>query len=275
MAYSFPRHQTRLPRKAAVGRASRVSVPGWSRFSLTVFCVAGLGAMFVARLGYSCTGTVYLTLDTGGMHHAEHIADVMNRYGVRATFFMANEPTFRGDRALDPSWGTFWGARVAEGHAFGSHTWRHWYLRGDLPDGRIKYVSANGRVEALDQEGFCAELNHTAEAFRDLTGRGLDPVWRAPGGRTTPRALEWAVGCGYSHHVGWSAAGYLGDDLPSRQYSNDRLLGRALDTVRDGDILLMHLGIYSRDQPFAAVFEPLIAGLKARGLCFATLAGDR
>jgi peptidoglycan/xylan/chitin deacetylase (PgdA/CDA1 family) len=42
--------------------------------------------------------------------------------------------------------------------------------------------------------------------------------------------------------------------------------------VKAGDILLAHLGIWSRQDPWApAVLEPLITGLKARGLCFATL----
>jgi peptidoglycan/xylan/chitin deacetylase (PgdA/CDA1 family) len=35
---------------------------------------------------------------------------------------------------------------------------------------------------------------------------------------------------------------------------------------------MAHLGIWSRQDPWApAVLEPLIVGLKARGLCFATL----
>jgi hypothetical protein len=33
----------------------------------------------------------------------------------------------------------------------------------------------------------------------------------------------------------------------------------------------MHLGIWSRQEPFYPMLEPLIVGLKARGLCFATL----
>jgi len=34
----------------------------------------------------------------------------------------------------------------------------------------------------------------------------------------------------------------------------------------------MHLGIWSRKEPWApAVLEPLIVGLQARGMCFATL----
>ena len=67
-------------------------------------------------------------------------------------------------------------------------------------------------------------------------------------------------------------AGFLGDELPSERYPNAQLLKQALNRVRAGDILLAHLGIWSRKDPWApAVLEPLIVGLKQRGLCFATL----
>jgi peptidoglycan/xylan/chitin deacetylase (PgdA/CDA1 family) len=60
--------------------------------------------------------------------------------------------------------------------------------------------------------------------------------------------------------------------LPSDRYPNERLLQQALRDVKAGDIMLAHLGIWSRQDPWApAVLEPLITGLKARGLCFATL----
>ena len=72
--------------------------------------------------------------------------------------------------------------------------------------------------------------------------------------------------------MGWSPAGFLGDELPSERYSNRALLEQALRTIRDGDILLAHLGIWSRKDPWApAVLEPLIKGLKERGFCFRTL----
>ena len=50
------------------------------------------------------------------------------------------------------------------------------------------------------------------------------------------------------------------------------LLERALRRVRDGDILMAHLGIWSRQDPFAPMLDPLLRGLRERGLCFATLA---
>ena len=42
--------------------------------------------------------------------------------------------------------------------------------------------------------------------------------------------------------------------------------------IKPGDILLAHLGIWSRKEIWAPeVLEPLIVGLKAKGFCFATL----
>ncbi len=104
-----------------------------------------------------------------------------------------------------------------------------------------------------------------------MTGQAMAAVFRAPGGKTSPALLAAARRCGWTH-VGWSPAGFLGDELPSDKYPNDQLLQRALRDIRSGDILLAHLGIWSRQDPWApAVLEPLIAGLKSRGFCFATL----
>ncbi|MEK9803113.1 MAG: peptidase A8, partial [Curvibacter sp.] len=103
------------------------------------------------------------------------------------------------------------------------------------------------------------------------TGRAPLPLFRAPGGRTSPALLAVARDCGYLH-VGWAPAGFLGDELSSETHPNDALLKKALRDIRPGDVLMAHLGIWSRRDPWApAVLEPLIVGLKARGLCFRTL----
>ncbi len=230
-----------------------------------------LGLALAGAVHAQCAKPLYLTLDTGNMRHAELIARILDQHGVRATFFLANEKTFRGDHALDPSWASYWRARSAEGHAFGSHTWRHWYFRRDVDGERVAYVSGDGTgQEALDREGVCREIARVGETFEAMTGRTLAPLWRAPGGRTTPRTLEYAKACGF-RHVGWSPAGFLGDELPSERYSNQVLLDRALTKMRPGDILMMHLGIWSRRDPFAPMLDALLAGLKARGFCFEML----
>ena len=238
-----------------------------------------LGAILVGLIGPAsvalaavdaCKGTLYLTIDTGSMAHAETIARILSKHEVRATFFLANEKTVNGDRSLEAGWAPYWRARVTEGHRFGSHTWEHGYFRGDLPDGRTKYVRINGSAESLDAAGVCAELRRVDTRFRDMTGRALDPIWRAPGGRTTPNSLVAAKACGYDH-VHWANAGFLGDELPSEKYPNDRLVAQALANLRDGDVMVMHTGIWSRKDPFQPMLDPLLAGLKSRGFCFDTL----
>jgi len=218
----------------------------------------------------ACSGTLYLTFDTGNMRHAELIAETLAKHKARATFFVANEKTLRGDHALDPAWAPYWQARVAEGHVFGSHTWRHGSFRQD--QGKLtRYRLMDGTTETLDNEAICAELRHPDRRFKELTGRALDPLWRAPGGRTTPLTLTAAQACGY-RHVGWAPAGFLGDELPSETYPNALLVERALKNLKDGDIVMAHLGIWSRKDPFAPALDELLGGLEARGFCFATLA---
>lgn len=219
----------------------------------------------------TCKSTLYLTFDTGNMRHAELIASTLSKYGAKATFFLAQEKTLRGDQALDASWAAYWQARVAEGHAFGSHTWHHGSFRSDLPGGRVRYRLMEGTTEILDAPALCQELTGSDSRFFELTGRKLDRIWRAPGGRTTPNTLAAAQACGY-RHTGWAAAGFLGDELPSESYPNAVLLQRALKQLKNGDIVMAHLGIWSRQDPFAPMLDPLLAGLKAKGFCFATLA---
>ena len=67
------------------------------------------------------------------------------------------------------------------------------------------------------------------------------PLFRAPGGKTSPRLLAVARDCGYEH-VGWSPTGVLGDELPSEKFSHEALLKKALLGIKNGDILQTHLG---------------------------------
>jgi len=234
--------------------------------------VAGIVAATAGLAQAACSGTLYLSFDTGNMRHAELIAETLAKHQTKATFFVANEKTLRGDHALDDSWAPYWQARVAEGHAFGSHTWRHGSFRGD--NGKLtRYRLMNGRTENLNADAICEEIRQPDARFKELTGRALDPLWRAPGGRTTPLALKAAQSCGY-RHVGWAPAGFLGDELPSESYPNRLLVDRAVNNLKDGDIIMAHLGIWSRQEPFAPALDELLGRLQAKGFCFATLAPE-
>jgi len=235
-----------------------------------VFVATGLLPGLV--LAGPCAGTVYLTFDTGNMAQAENIARVLRQERVRATFFLANEKTFRQDHALDDSWRDYWRARVAEGHGFGNHTYRHVYARQDLAGGLLRaQINYDGPMVNMNESAFCGELKKVNARFQNLTGASLSGLWRAPGGLTTSQSIRWAANCGYPLHVHWDAAGFIGDELPSDTHPNDRLLKQALMRIQPGTVVMMHLGIWSRKEPAALILEPLIQGLKARGLCFAPL----
>ncbi|MBY0556921.1 MAG: polysaccharide deacetylase family protein [Burkholderiaceae bacterium] len=222
-----------------------------------------------------CRGNIYLTFDTGSQAQATLIAETLQKHRIKASFFLANEKTVNGDYSLDPSWGPYWKARLAEGHVIGSHTFDHDVLVRDGKAGQLEvkpgFGASAGKLRSLTPEQYCGEIRRVDQRFVELTGSHLDPLWRAPAGRTSPRALAAARSCGYSH-VGWSPAGFSGDELPSEKYSNASLLAKSLRDLRGGDIVLIHMGIWSRKDAWApANLEPLITGLSQRGFCFATL----
>jgi len=223
----------------------------------------------------ACKGTIYLTFDTGSQSQAELIAGTLRKHHVKATFFLANEKTVRGDWSLDPSWSAYWKARVAEGHAFGTHTFDHVYWRADEAGGRIKvrpqFGQHGGKNLSWSAQQYCDELRRVDTRFAELTGRHIDPLFRTPGGHSSPNILAAAKTCGY-RHVGWAKAGFSGDETSSAVYPNALLLKRALDNLRDGDIFMAHMGIWSRKDPYMpANLEPLVSGLQQKGFCFATL----
>jgi peptidoglycan/xylan/chitin deacetylase (PgdA/CDA1 family) len=228
--------------------------------------------------GGICKAVTYLTLDTGNMRDAEMIADILRRHQVRATFFLANELTPRGDHSLDLSWAAYWRARAAEGHRFGSHTFDHVYFRSARADGadpgrfiaRPQFGPQAARDQVWQAPQLCGELRRVGEHMQAIAGVKVESWWRAPGGRAPLQAMRAAEQCGF-RHVHWADAGFLGDELPSDKFPNDRLLAQALSRIRDGDILMAHLGIWSRKDPFAPMLDPLIEGLKRKGFCFRTL----
>lgn len=245
-----------LPRRALLGAA-----------------LATLALPARAQTPARCAGPLYLTIDTGWSREAEQIAATLQKHRVKATLFVADETTFRGDTTLSDAWAPFWRARAAEGHVFASHTWRHWYFRGDPAPDRVTFrpFRATEGGDVLDPPALCAELARPTDTLRRLApAAAILPLWRAPGGITTPNALRMAAACGLRHQ-GWTRNGFLGDELDSTQHPNATLLRRNLANIRAGEVLVMHWGVRSRREPFAGILDELLAGLLARGFCFETL----
>ena len=243
--------------------------------SLAALAMLLTGAPVLAAAPAACKATAYLTFDTGSQSQAELIAATLKKHDIRATFFLANEKTVRGDWSLDPSWAGYWKARVAEGHAIGTHTFDHVYWQKDLPHGAMlekpQFGADGGKKVVMDAAAFCSELRRVDTRFVELTGHHIDPIWRSPGGHTSPNTLAAAKACGFAH-VGWAPAGFTGDETSSERFSNALLLKNMLANVKDGDIVMGHMGIWSRKDPWMpANLEPLIVGLQQKGFCFATL----
>jgi len=223
----------------------------------------------------SCNKTVYFTFDTGNMSVANKVAEILKRQDVKATFFLANEKTFRGDFALDESWKPFWQQLAKEGHHFGSHTYDHDYFVKDAPKGQVfekpQFGTKAGETLLYNEATMCKEIRRVDQRFQEMTNQPLQKIWRAPGGKTSLTLIRIGDMCGYQH-IGWAPAGFLGDELNSDKYPNHLLLEKASRDIKDGDITMAHLGIWSRKDPWApAVLEQLIVNLKQRGFCFGLL----
>jgi hypothetical protein len=104
--------------------------------------------------------------------------------------------------------------------------------------------------------------NHPSNVEPSLLARQLCRVFHP--------TSSLATACGLRHQ-GWTANGFLGDELASETHPNAALLQRNLDKIRDGEVLVMHWGVRSRREPFAGIFDALIGGLQARGFCFRPL----
>ena len=230
----------------------------------------------------ACNKPVYLTFDTGHMGIANLVAQVLQKHKVPVTFFAANEPTKEGGSSLSDFWAPWWKARADEGHQLASHTFDHMYWLADIRDkatGQVTHFKVKpsagpraGQSFVVSVAEYQQEIARAAQRLTQMTGRKPLPLYRAPGGKTSPALIAAAQQGGYQH-IGWAPAGFLGDELPSDKYPNERLLSQALKNIRSGDILLAHLGIWSRQDPWApAVLEPLIVGLLEKGFCFRTLA---
>lgn len=238
---------------------------------LISFCLS----QFTLAQSNACTNTAHLTFDTGNMAVAQYIAQVLNQNKIKATFFLANEKTKQGGYSLDDSWKAYWQERVKEGHRFGSHTYDHSYWVKDTGDAEVilrpQFGANAGQAIRFNQSQLCTEIKRVNQRFMELTGKPIDPIWRAPGGKTSKRLIAMGEQCGFKH-IGWSPSGFLGDELDSKRFPNAALLDKASKDLKNGDIAIAHLGIWSREDPWApAVLEPLIENWKKRGFCFALI----
>lgn len=183
------------------------------------------------------------------------ILDTLDRYGIKATFFVVGYNVERGPDLLAEV--------MARGHEIGNHTWRHVDLTTQSSEDARRSI-------ALGERAVVAATGQAPKYFRP------------PRGQITGTAMRYAAESG-NDIVLWS----VGRGVPGtgdRRSVTEHVLGE----VRPGDIVLMHDGIgretfrtnldgpgplrMRRDVEIDALPE-IIEGTLERGLEFVTISG--
>jgi peptidoglycan/xylan/chitin deacetylase (PgdA/CDA1 family) len=181
---------------------------------------------------------VALTFDDGPRPgQTEAILEILERHGVRASFFMVGQNIER-HREL--------AARVlAEGHQLGNHSYSHHRLVFKSPS----YVRE--------------ELDRTDALLRGLGVEG-EILFRAPNGKKLV-VLPWVLSRSGRRHITF-------DVVPRDDAEQDveLLTSRVMESVRPGSIILFHDG--GREKPGTVKAVDLVLGrLREQGYRFVTV----
>ncbi|MFF7726692.1 polysaccharide deacetylase family protein [Streptomyces sp. NPDC008001] len=179
-----------------------------------------------------------LTFDDGpDPVHTRRILEILDRYGVRATFFCVGHHV----AALPDEV-----RRVAAaGHELGNHSWSHPFL----PD--------------LTPDQLREQIDRTAEAVSRVTGEA--PVrFRPPYGALSPEVLTTLA----EHPTTLTMW-----DVDSRDWAGpgpERIASTVLEAAGPGSVVLLHEGAGDRGQTVQAL-PSIIEGLLERGLELVTV----
>jgi peptidoglycan/xylan/chitin deacetylase (PgdA/CDA1 family) len=195
--------------------------------------------------GPAARQVVHLSFDAGADRgYAEAILDTLKSEGVPASFGMTGQWAQANPDLVQ--------RMVAEGHRLINHTWDHRSWTG-LSDRR-------GHQSAAQIQ---ATLDRTEAFLVELTGQSTKPFVRPPFGDYDNAALEATYGAGYGYSVMWTVDSFGWRRIPAAE-----IVARCLRLAEPGAIILMHVGIESRDGP---ALRSIIAGLRERGYDFVGL----
>ncbi|MET9232383.1 polysaccharide deacetylase family protein [Lentzea sp. NPDC003310] len=178
---------------------------------------------------------VALTFDDGPQPpYTDQVLDVLERYGVPATFFCVGTYAKAYPETL---------ARMVEqGHTLGNHTWSHPFL----PE--------------LTRSQLAEQVERTGDAIAEATGTKTT-LFRPPYGSRSPEVVGW-LGEMDLTTVLWDVAP---DDW--QMPGTDFISGTVLDEARAGSIVLLHDSGGDRSQTVASLSD-MIEGLLARDFRF-------
>jgi peptidoglycan/xylan/chitin deacetylase (PgdA/CDA1 family) len=176
-------------------------------------------------------GMIALTFDDGPHpRYTPEILDILDEYGVKATFFVVGENvSYYSDIVKE---------EIARGHEIGNHTYEHKNISG--------YDSERLTREIKKCEETLASLDYSCKLFRPPEG-----ALGAQQGRQI-KELDYRV-------ILWN--------LDTRDWAHtptDQIVRHVLSSVQDGDIILFHDYVVG-DSPTPAALRALLPILLARG----------
>jgi len=219
--------------------------------------------------GCSERAEIALTFDGGWEANATpFILDALRAERIRATFFLTGLYMKRYPETVRKI--------VSEGHEVGNHTWSHPHLTTMAVDGQ------QNTLPDVTRETVIEELSRAEALFRELTGKRMVRLWRAPYGEHNPEIRAWAKDAGFLH-VYWTKAeaGEEGNGLDSLDWvadpsapiyrSSEEAIRTLIGSARSGGIILMHLGTQRSVDQFHLRLPQLIEGLQRQGFDFVTV----
>jgi peptidoglycan/xylan/chitin deacetylase (PgdA/CDA1 family) len=235
-----------------------VLVPGvttWLRLALLLAgLIAGTAAAFRMIPAFDPLGRIHwrlpkrssrccaITFDDGPCQDTPRVLEILDRYGVRATFFVLSANARRHPDVLL--------TLKERGHTIAIHGTTH------------------RKIHNADAMAIAHELS---TAIRELSGMGVTPArfYRTPHGLKNAATFKAArdLGC---QLWAWSR-GIWDTDRPQPEV----LVRRVLRLARAGMVLLLHDGRGDEERPeigsMLAALPGIIEGLRAAGFTFVTL----
>ncbi len=223
--------------------------------------------------GFPGSRKMAFTFDGGAENNsADDILNILRDKDISSTFFLTGAFMRRFPDTV---------RRIVEdGHEVGNHTWSHPHLTTYEQNRR------HDTLDGVDYNKIKEELSQTARLFKEITGKDMAALWRAPYGEFNQDILQWAAQCGY-RHVGWTTGrgwennmdtmDWVADTTASNYYSAEAIAEKVINfgsgktNGAGGAVILMHLGTNRQNDFPHLKLGKMIEGLKSKGYTLTTV----
>ena len=195
----------------------------------------------------------YLTIDDGPYYHGKKLLAILDKYDVKATFFLT---TANGNKLPDKgelSAASMYPEYLRYGHTIGNHTYSHDYSQGGI------YRSA---------KAFMADVEKQEEFTAEATGGYRPKIVRFPGGRATAGKnlgdIEDALSASGYGWVDWTVDS--GDSWGKDKASPELIMKQVKKAAKDQKIMVVLCHEWSKDTEKA--LPEMIEYLEGQGYIF-------